>query len=74
MAGDYLGLPNLISLILLIIPVTAWLLGALTRFKDGAYLAGLLRLVLGWNLFWILDIIFTLISGCQVTVWRILPC
>ena len=74
MAGDYLGLPNLISLILLIIPVTAWLLGALTRIKDGAYLAGLLRLFLGWSVFWILDIILTLLNGCQVTVARFLPC
>ncbi|MBO6100915.1 MAG: hypothetical protein J6P07_06245 [Spirochaetaceae bacterium] len=66
MAGkgkDYFGLPWLISLILAIIPVTSWLLGVATRFNEGKYLAGLLRLVLGWNIIWILDIICVLLKG-----------
>ena len=42
--GDYLGLPNLISLILLIFPFTAWLFGVLQRCKDGAIIAAIIRL------------------------------
>ena len=60
MAGkknDYFGLGYLISVILAIIPVTSWLLGALTRFSEGKLVAGILRLLLGWNIIWICDII-----------------
>ena len=32
---DYFGLGYVVSVILAIIPVTAWILGALTRFKEG---------------------------------------
>ena len=41
---DYFGMPWLISLIFAIIPVTSWLFGAVTRFQEGKFLAGLLRL------------------------------
>ena len=60
MAGkrnDYFGLGYLVSVILAIIPVTSWLLGAFTRFSEGKIVAGLLRLLLGWNIIWICDII-----------------
>ena len=33
--SDYFGLGYLVSVILAIIPVTAWILGALTRLKEG---------------------------------------
>lgn len=33
--GDYFGLGYVVSLILAIIPVTSWILGAATRFKEG---------------------------------------
>ena len=55
---DYFDLSWIISLILAIIPFSSWVLGALTRFKEGKYVAGVLRLILGWNVIWILDIIF----------------
>ena len=55
---DYFGLDWIVSLILAIIPVTSWILGAVTRFQEKKYIAGILRLVLGWNIIWILDIIF----------------
>ena len=55
---DYFGLDWIISLILVIIPPTAWILGALTRFKEGKLVAGLIRLIFGFTLVWILDIIF----------------
>ena len=60
MAGkrnDYFGLGYLVSVILAIIPITSWLLGAFTRFSEGKIVAGLLRLLLGWNIIWICDII-----------------
>ena len=72
--GDYFDMNNLISLILLIIPFTAWLLGVLTRFKDGHYLAGIIRLVGGFNIIWIGDILFTLLNGCNVKVMRLISC
>ena len=60
---DYFGLSPLVSLILAIIPVTAWLCGALTRFKEGNLLAGLIRLIFGFNIVWILDIVFMILKG-----------
>lgn len=56
--SDYFGLGYIVSLILAIIPVTSWLLGAVTRFTEGKIVAGILRLLLGWNVIWILDIVF----------------
>ena len=55
---DYFGLEWIVSLILAIIPITSLVLGILTRFKEGKIVAAILRLVLGWNIIWILDIIF----------------
>ncbi len=60
---DYFGMPWLISVIFAIIPVTSWLFGAVTRFQEGKFLAGLLRLLLGWNIIWIVDIICALFTG-----------
>ena len=51
--GDYFGISWIVSVILAIIPVTSWLLGALTRFTEGKIVAGILRLLLGWNIIWI---------------------
>ena len=59
---DYFDLSWIVSLILSIIPLTSWALGALTRFKEGKYVACVLRLVLGWNVIWILDIIFMVLD------------
>ncbi len=55
---DYFGLEWIVSLILAIIPITSFVLGVLTRFQEKKYVAAILRLVLGWNIIWILDIIF----------------
>lgn len=55
---DYFGLPWLISVILAIIPVTSWILGFITRFLEGHWILAFLRLVLGWNIIWIADIVF----------------
>ena len=60
--SDYFGLGYIVSLILAIIPVTSCLLGAVTRFTEGKIVAGILRLVLGWNVIWILDIVFMVLN------------
>ena len=59
---DYFGLDWLVSLILAIIPVTSFVLGVLTRFAEGKIVAALLRILLGWNIIWILDIIFMFLN------------
>ena len=60
--SDYSGLGYLVSLILAIIPVTSWICGALTRFQEGKLVAGLIRLVFGFNIVWILDLIFMVLN------------
>ena len=61
--SDYFGLGYIVSVILAIIPVTSWVCGFVTRFMDGKIVAGILRIVLGWNIIWILDIIFMVLNG-----------
>lgn len=68
--GDYFGLSYIVSVILAIIPVTSWVCGFLTRFQEGKIVAGIVRLVFGWNIIWILDLIFMIISK---HIFRILP-
>ena len=68
---DYFGLGRLVSIILAIIPVTAWLLGWLTRFKEGKIIAGIIRLFFGWNIIWILDLILMILQG---KILRVLNC
>ena len=54
---DYLGLGYILSLILCIIPVTNLVCSVITRIMGGKILAAILRIVLGWNIIWIADII-----------------
>lgn len=68
--NDYFGLSWIVSLILAIIPVTSWLCGAITRLQEGKIVAFILRLVLGWGIIWILDLIFMIL---QHKIFRILP-
>ncbi len=60
--SDYFGLSYVVSVILAIIPVTSWLCGAITRFQEGKIVAGILRLVLGWNIIYILDLVFMIVK------------
>lgn len=55
---DYFGWDAIISYILVIIPVTAWILGAVTRLMEGKIVAGILRLIGLGFIMWILDIVF----------------
>ncbi len=65
---DYFGLDWIISLILAIIPVTAWICGIITRFQEGKIVAGIIRIFGGW-LIWILDLIFMIMNK---SIFRIL--
>lgn len=61
-SSDYFGLGYIVSVILAIIPITAWLCGAITRFQEGKIVAGLIRLIFGFTIVWILDLIFMIVS------------
>lgn len=58
---DYFGLSWIVSLILAIIPVTSWIFGVVTRFKEGKIVAGIIRIFGGW-LIWVLDLICMILS------------
>lgn len=60
---DYFGLGRIVSIILAIIPITAWILGFLTRFKEGKIVAGILRIFLGFNIVWLIDLVLMIVSG-----------
>ncbi len=64
---DYFGLGRLVSIILAIIPVTAWVLGFLTRFKEGHIICGIIRIFGGW-LIWVVDLVLMILTG---HIWRI---
>ena len=70
--GDYFGIDPIVSLILLIIPFTAWICGVITRFQDKCYVAALIRFFFGFHILWIIEIILTILNGCKVQVWRLL--
>lgn len=61
--NDYFGLSRLVSLILAIIPITSLICGVVTRINEGKILAAILRLVLGWNIIYILDIVLIILNG-----------
>ena len=65
---DYFGLSWLVSLILAIIPPTAWLCGVITRFQEGKIVAGIIRIFGGW-LIWVLDLIYMI---TQHKIFRLL--
>ena len=59
---DYFDLGRLVSVILAIIPVTAWVLGILTRFKEGHPICALIRVFGGWAI-WVCDLVLMILSG-----------
>jgi len=68
---DYFGLDRLVSLILAIIPVTSAICGIVTRIQEGKIVAGILRILLGWNIIWLLDLIFMIKDE---KIFRLLDC
>lgn len=69
--NDYFGLSWVVSLILAIIPVTSWVCGFVTRFMEGKIVAGLVRLIFGWNIIWVLDLVFMIMKK---SIFRVIPC
>ena len=59
--GDYFGLPYIVSVILAIIPVTAWVSGWITRPYS---------LDFGFTIVWIIDLILMIVSK---HIMRLLP-
>ena len=59
---DYFGLSGLISLILAIIPFTAWICGVVTRFQEGNVLAGVIR-IFGGAIIWVADLLSMIFTG-----------
>ena len=59
--SDYFGLSWIVSLILAIIPVTAWVLGIVTRFQEGKIVAGIIRIFGGW-LIWLCDLVCMIVN------------
>lgn len=60
--SDYFGLSYVVSLILAIIPITSMICGAVTRIKEGRLVAGILRILLGWNVIWLCDLVLMIFS------------
>lgn len=67
---DYFGLSRLVSIILAIIPITAWICGIITRIQDGKIIAAIIRIFFGAWIIWLLDLILMILSG---HILRILP-
>ncbi|MBQ3221654.1 MAG: hypothetical protein IJB34_06815 [Clostridia bacterium] len=59
---DYFGLEPLVSLILAIIPFTSWICGAITRLQEGKIVAFIVRLIGGFTVVWVLDLIFMVLN------------
>lgn len=66
---DYFGLGRLVSIILAIIPITAWICGAITRFTEGKIVAGIIRLLTGFWIVWLIDLVLMIVNG---NIWRLL--
>ena len=67
---DYLGFSRLVSIILAIIPFTAWILGIITRAKEGKWIAMIIRIIpFAGLLIWIVDLVLMITNG---TIWRLL--
>lgn len=61
--SDYFGLSYIVSLILAIIPITAWICGAITRFQEGKIVAGIIRIIPPFGLIiWIADLVSMILN------------
>lgn len=61
--GGYFGLGRVVSLILAIIPVTSLICGLIITAQKGHWLCFILRLLLGWNIFWIIDLVCMIVNN-----------
>ena len=60
--SDYFGLGYIVSIILAIIPVTSWICGIATRFMEGKIVAGIIRILLGFSIVWIIDLVLMIVN------------
>ena len=65
---DYFGLSRIVSLILAIIPITAFICGVVTRFQEGKTVPAVVRLIVGLTgigtlVVWVLDLVSMVLSG-----------
>ena len=61
---DYFGLDYIVSLILAIIPITAWICGFITRFKEGKIVAGIIRVLPFFGfIIWVVDLVMMILKG-----------
>lgn len=60
--SDYFGLGYIVSIILAIIPVTSWLCGAITRLMEGKIVAFLIRIIFGFTIVWICDLVLMILK------------
>jgi hypothetical protein len=60
--SDYFGLSRLVSIILAIIPITAWICGIVTRLMEGKIVAAIIRIFLGGWIVWILDLVLMILD------------
>ena len=60
--SDYFGLSYIVSVILAIIPITAWVCGIITRLSEGKIVAAILRIFLGGWIIWLIDLVLMLVS------------
>ena len=67
--GDYFGLSQIISIILAIIPFTSWICGIITRAKENAIVAAIIRIFFGFNIVWLIDLILMIMKG---SIWRLI--
>ena len=65
---EYFGVGKIVIFILAIIPVTSWICGAVTRFSEGKILAGIIRLIFGFTIVWIVDLVLMILDG---HIWRL---
>lgn len=69
--SDYFGLSYVVSLILAIIPVTAWICGMITRLMEGKIVAFIIRLLGLGLIIWVVDLVMMI---TQKHIWRLLNC
>jgi hypothetical protein len=60
--SDYFGLSYIVSLILAIIPFTAWICGVVTRLQEGKIVAAIIRLFFGVWILWVCDLVLMILS------------
>jgi len=69
--SDYFGLDYLVSVILAIIPITAWICGVVTRLQEGKIIAAIIRIFLGGWIVWVLDLICMIVNKSILRVLNV---